>query len=206
MIDNTTATSATATATTTTPKNTAWRSLRSLHLVRAAFSVTWAALVVTTSASLTPADRPTLLAALLLVSYPLWDVIATAVEGRTVDAGAVHRGGSTANIAGGLAAAVAIAIGLIDTIATAMLVFGAWALLAGALQLAVAIRRRASVGAQWPMLISGGLSVLAGATIAAMSTASTSGLSTIAGYAAFGAFWFLVSAAALTLRDRHPSH
>jgi uncharacterized membrane protein HdeD (DUF308 family) len=205
VIDNTTFTTATTTATTTAPEITTWRSLRSLHLVRAAFSLTWAALVITTSASLTSADRPTAFTAVLLISYPLWDVLATAFERREADTGATHRGSSTANIAVGLTATVATAIALLDTIGTAMLVFGTWALLAGATQLVVAVRRRAAVGAQWPMIISGGLSVLAGATFAAMSTSSTSGLSAIAGYAAFGAFWFLVSAAALTMHNWHSS-
>jgi hypothetical protein len=52
------------------------------------------------------------------------------------------------------------------------------------------------------MIISGGLSVLAGASFAAMSGSAGSGLSTIGGYSAFGAFWFLVSAIALTPRAR----
>jgi len=89
-----------------------------------------------------------------------------------------------------------------STIGTTLLVFGVWALLSGAIQLAVAIRRRHTVGAQWPMVISGGLSVLAGISFAAMSASSTSDLSSIAGYSAFGAFWFLVSAIALTIRGR----
>ena len=205
MLNDTTSTTAAATATTAAPESGTWRSLRSLHLVRAAFSLTWVALVVTTSASLTSADRPTALAAVLLVSYPLWDVLVTALERRRTTSVAIPRGSSTATIAVGLVATVAMALALLDTIGTAMLVFGAWALLAGALQLVVAVRRRAAMGAQWPMMISGGLSVLAGAAFAAMSTSSTSGLSAIAGYAAFGAFWFLVSAAALTMHNRRPS-
>ncbi len=203
MIDNTSSTTETTTATTTAPETMTWRSLRSLHLVRAAFSLTWVTLVVTTSAALVSVDRPTGLAAVLLVSYPLWDVLATVFERRVADTGAPHRGSSAANIAVGLAATVAIAVAVLDTIGTAMLVFGAWALLAGAIQLVTAIRRRMVVGAQWPMMVSGGLSVLAGASFAVMSRSSTSGLSAIAGYAAIGAFWFLVSAAALT---RHHSH
>ena len=207
MTDDTISTTATATTTetSTAPETTTWRSLRSLHLVRAAFSLTWVALVVATSTSLVTADRPTAFAAVLLVSYPLWDVLATAFERRAVGTGAIHGGSSAANIALGLAATVAMAIAVLATIGTAMLVFGAWALLAGAIQLVVAVRRRASVGAQWPMMISGGLSVLAGASFAAMSTSSTSGLSAIAGYAAFGAFWFLVSAAALTVHNSRRS-
>jgi hypothetical protein len=43
---------------------------------------------------------------------------------------------------------------------------------------------------------------LAGASFAAMSGSATSKLSTLAGYSACGAFWFLVSAIALTVRGR----
>ncbi|MFI1481216.1 hypothetical protein [Streptomyces sp. NPDC020747] len=52
------------------------------------------------------------------------------------------------------------------------------------------------------MVISGGLSVLAGTSFATMSASATSGLSTLAGYSAFGAFWFLVSAITLNIRSR----
>ena len=83
-----------------------------------------------------------------------------------------------------------------------LFVFGIWALLSGAIQLVVAIQRRRTVGAQWPMVISGGLSVLAGANFAFMSASATSSLSTVAGYSAFGAFWFLVSVIALSIRSR----
>ncbi|WP_237557704.1 MULTISPECIES: hypothetical protein [Streptomyces] len=52
------------------------------------------------------------------------------------------------------------------------------------------------------MIISGAQSVLAGTVIAAGSASATSGLSTLAGYSAFGAFWFLVSVVALSNRGR----
>ncbi|NUP44159.1 MAG: hypothetical protein HOY76_45825 [Streptomyces sp.] len=191
----TTVTSSTTT-TTTTPSG-----LRSLYLIRVAFSLIWVALVATTSASLVSTDRPTVIAAVLLVIYPLWDVIATLLEHRMAGTGSTDRVGTT-NGALGLATAAGMIIAVFSTIGTALLVFGIWALLAGAIQLAVAIRRRRTVGAQWPMVISGGLSVLAGASFAVMSASPTSSLSTLAGYSAFGAFWFLVSAIALSIRSR----
>ncbi|MFD8378312.1 DUF308 domain-containing protein [Streptomyces sp. NPDC059679] len=191
----TTVTSSTTTTTTTSS------GLRSLYLIRVAFSLIWVALVVTTSASLVSADRPTAIAAVLLVIYPLWDVIATLLERRMAGTGSTDSVG-TANVALGLATTAGMIIAVFSTIGTALLVFGIWALLAGAIQLAVAIRRRRTVGAQWPMVISGGLSVLAGASFAVMSASATSSLSTVAGYSAFGAFWFLVSAIALSIRSR----
>ncbi|MFI1332670.1 DUF308 domain-containing protein [Streptomyces sp. NPDC020845] len=191
----TTVTSSTTT-TTTTPSG-----LRSLYLIRVAFSLIWVALVVTTSASLVSTDRPTVIAGVLLVIYPLWDAIATLLERRMAGTGSTDRVGTT-NVALGLATAAGMIIAVFSTIGTALLVFGIWALLAGAIQLVVAIWRRRTVGAQWPMVISGGLSVLAGASFAAMSASATSSLFTVAGYSAFGAFWFLVSAIALSIRSR----
>ncbi|MFI8074119.1 DUF308 domain-containing protein [Streptomyces sp. NPDC086033] len=191
----TTVTSSTTT-TTTTPSG-----LRSLYLIRATFSLVWVALVATTSASLTSTDKPTAIAAVLLVIYPLWDVIATLLERRMAGTGSMDHVGTT-NMALGLAATAGMIIAVFSTIGTALLVFGIWALLSGAIQLVVAIRRRRTVGAQWPMVISGGLSVLAGASFAAKSASATSGLSAIAGYSAFGAFWFFVSVITLSIRSR----
>ncbi|MCF1593880.1 DUF308 domain-containing protein [Streptomyces muensis] len=196
-----TSSTTTSTITSTTPTPTMSSGLRSLHLIRVAFSLIWVALVVTTSASLVSTDRPTATAAVLLVSYPLWDAVATLLERRMAGTGSADRVGTT-NVALGLATAAGMIIAVFSTIGTTLLVFGIWALLSGAIQLVVAIRRRRTVGAQWPMVISGGQSVLAGAGIAATSASATSGLSTVAGYSAFGAFWFLVSVTALSIRGR----
>jgi len=191
-----TQTTATPTTTTSTPSG-----LRSLYLIRVVFSLIWVALVFTTSASLKSTDTPTVIAAVLLIIYPLWDVIATLLERRMAGTGSTSRV-SAINVALGLAAAIGMIIATFSTIGPALLVFGIWALLSGAIQLVTAIRRQRTVGAQWPMIISGGLSVLAGAAFASMSGSATSGLSTVAGYSAFGAFWFLVSVIALSLRTR----
>ncbi|MEU0969255.1 DUF308 domain-containing protein [Streptomyces sp. NPDC005917] len=192
----TTVTSTTSTTATPTPSG-----LRSLYLIRVVFSLIWVALVFTTSASLVSTDRPTVIAAVLLIVYPLWDAIATLLERRLAGTGSANRV-STVNMGLGLATTAGMIIAVFSTIGTALLVFGVWALLSGAIQLVVAIRRRRTVGAQWPMVISGGQSVLAGATVAATSASATSGLSTVAGYSAFGAFWFLVSVIALSIRSR----
>ncbi|CCK25581.1 hypothetical protein BN159_1202 [Streptomyces davaonensis JCM 4913] len=185
----------------TTTTTTTSSGLRSLYLIRVAFSLIWVALVFATSASLVSADKPTAIAAVLLVVYPLWDAIATLLEQRMTGTGSMDRVGAT-NVALGIATAAVMTAAVFSTIGAALLVFGIWALLSGAIQLVVAIRRRRTVGAQWPMIISGGLSVLAGASFAAMSASDTSGLSGIAGYSAFGAFWFLVSVVALSVRGR----
>lgn len=186
--------------TTTTPLS----GLRSVYLIRTVFSLIWVALVFSTSSSLVATDKPTAIAAVLLIVYPLWDAIATLVERRMTGVAATSV--STVNVALGIVATIGMLIAAFSTIGKTLLVFGAWALLSGAIQLVVAIRRRRMVGAQWPMVISGGLSVLAGASFIGMSNSATSGLSTIAGYSAFGAFWFLVSAIALTIRSRRSTH
>ncbi|WAZ25723.1 DUF308 domain-containing protein [Streptomyces cinnabarinus] len=193
----------TAPSRTTTPSTTS-SGLRSLYLIRVAFSLIWVALVLATSASLVSTDEPTAIAAALLVVYPLWDAIATLLEQRLAGTGSLDRVGAT-NVVLGLAATAGMIAAAFATVATALLVFGVWALLSGAIQLVVAVRRRRTVGAQWPMVISGSLSVLAGASFAAMSASDTSGLSALVGYSAFGAFWFLVSVIALSVRDRRAS-
>ncbi|MEV8376012.1 DUF308 domain-containing protein [Kribbella sp. NPDC056861] len=168
---------------------------KTLYLIRAAFSLVWVALISVTSNSLVATDNLTVIAAVLLVIYPLWDVAATLLERRQDSTG-------TINVALGIVATVGMLAAAFSTVGKALLVFGVWASLSGAIQLVVAIRRRRTVGAQWPMIISGGLSVLAGGTFVSMSSSATAGLSTLAGYSAFGAFWFLVAAVALTLRGR----
>ncbi|GAB7109739.1 membrane protein [Streptomyces phaeofaciens JCM 4814] len=194
-------TQTTVTSTASTTATTTLSGLRVLHLIRVVFSLIWVVLVFSTSARLVSADKPTAIAAALLVVYPLWDVIATLLERRLAGTGSTDRV-SAVNLGLGLATTTGMIVASFSTIGKALLVFGAWALLAGAVQLVVAIRRRRTVGAQWPMVISGGQSVLAGATIAATSSSATSGLSTVAGYSAFGAFWFLVSVIALSIRTR----
>jgi hypothetical protein len=72
----------TTTATTVTPSG-----LRSLYLIRVVFSLIWVALVFATSDSLKSTDSPTVIAAVLLSIYPLWDVIATLLERRLAGTG-----------------------------------------------------------------------------------------------------------------------
>ena len=86
-----------------------------------------------------------------------------------------------------------------------MAVFGVWAALAGLFQLITGLRRWKSYGAQWPMILSGAQSVLAGTHFVAKAHGHASlGATTVAPYAAFGAFYFLLSGVWLLLSDaRH---
>lgn len=73
------------------------------------------------------------------------------------------------------------------------------------LQLGTALRRWKSAGAQWAMVLSGGQSALAGAFFVFQSLQAVPAIAqTVAGYAAFGAFYFLVSAIALFVSKRTP--
>jgi uncharacterized membrane protein HdeD (DUF308 family) len=173
--------------------------LRTLSVIRAVFSAIWVVLVLTTTAGLHSPDRPTAIAAILLVVYPLWDVVATLLE-RPL-AGSMSRTGLV-NVVLGLLATIAMIVAVLDTVGAALLVFGVWALFSGAIQLVTALLRRRTLGAQWPMIVSGGISVFAGASFALMSSAASSQLTGVGGYSAFGAVWFVVSAVLLTVRLR----
>jgi uncharacterized membrane protein HdeD (DUF308 family) len=170
------------------------RSLRTLYFVRAAFSIVWVALVFGLASSATVAAGPTAVASVLLVIYPIWDVVATVFDlraNRSAQASALPQ---LLNMAFGVAAAIAIGIAITVGLTPAIVAFGVWAFISGAVQFTLALIRRRTLGAQWPMIISGGLSVVAGIAFAIMAGSPTSGLTSIASYSAFGAFWYLVGA------------
>lgn len=171
--------------------------LRSLYLVRVAFSVTWVVLVLATGRGLASGDSPGAVVAALLVAYPLWDAIATVLELRITGDTEARDRVRVGNIVLSVLATIAMAVAVSSTIGATLTVFGTWALVAGAIQLALAIRRRRAVGAQWPMMLSGAISVLAGITFVATSGSTSAGLTNVAGYSAFGAFWFLLAVIAL---------
>jgi uncharacterized membrane protein HdeD (DUF308 family) len=81
-------------------------------------------------------------------------------------------------------------------------VFGIWASLSGLFQLITGVTRWKSYGAQWAMILSGAQSVLAGVFMLKQASGPQPvGITDIAPYAAFGAFYFLVSAVSLTISD-----
>ena len=167
--------------------------LRNYYFVRAAFSAAWVA------AAFSIGGAAPLAAAALLVVYPAWDAAANWFD-------AANNGGLAKNrtqalnvaVSAATAAGVAASLGSMNAV---LGVFGAWAILSGLLQLATGVRRWKSYGAQWAMILSGAQSSLAGGFFIKQSlgTAVPSILD-IAPYAAFGAFYFLVSAVLLTLR------
>ncbi len=168
-------------------------SLRTLYFIRTAFSVVWVILVFVLASTVTTSTKPSIAAIVLLTIYPLWDAVATIADIRATPTATTHVP-QYINIAIGVVAAVAVLISTLASLPPALVAFGVWASLSGAFQLFLALRRRKPVGGQWPMIISGGLSVLAGISFIVTSGAPKTGLTTLAGYSAFGAFWYLVGA------------
>lgn len=163
------------------------RSLQKLYFLRAGFSIIWVILV----ASL--AKTNTAIATALFIVYPAWDVIATFFDIKA-NPPAADKTPQYVNAVIGIATAIGVILALQKGIPQALIVFGAWAILTGLIQLILGLRRRKQLGGQWPMIISGGQSMVAGGAFIAMAHQPNQGITTLAGYAAFGAFYFLLSA------------
>jgi uncharacterized membrane protein HdeD (DUF308 family) len=138
----------------------------------------------------------------LLVLYPAWDAVANGWDARA-NGGFQVNGSQTLNVATSAIIALAVTVALQVDMHLVLGLFGVWAILSGLLQLITGVRRWRLYGAQWAMILSGAQSALAGAFFIKQSTgAAMPSITTIAPYAAFGAFYFLVSAIALTLKGR----
>lgn len=171
---------------------TASRWLTSYYFVRAGVSAAWVAAAVTVGPTMSP------VAAALLVAYPAWDAAANLADAQR-NGGWRANTSQVVNAAISVATALAVAVALGRSLHAVLAVFGAWAILAGLLQLATGIRRW-STGAQWAMVLSGAQSALAGVFFLTKATGvAAPGLADLAPYAAFGAFYFLLSAMWLTL-------
>lgn len=172
-------------------------SLARFHVLRAGVAAAWVAAAVTIGA----ADP--LVGSALLVLYPAWDALANWLDARA-SGGFKANPSQTLNIAvsGAVAVGVAVALSIDERLVLGL--FGVWAIFAGLLQLATGARRWRAYGAQWPMVLSGAQSALAGGFFIkqAAGAAAAGAVVTIAPYAAFGAFYFAVSAVALTLKAR----
>jgi uncharacterized membrane protein HdeD (DUF308 family) len=157
------------------------------YLSRAAFSAVWVTI------ALTLGKQQAGLGAVLLVIYPLWDAAANYVDAAR-NGGLARSRTQAINVFVSLATTLAVLIALPMGLSAVLTVFGVWAVLSGLLQLGTAIRRWKS-GAQWAMVLSGAQSSLAGAffVIQAQQTVPVV-IPTIAGYAGFGAVYFLISA------------
>lgn len=167
--------------------------LRSYYWVRALVSAGWVVAAFTIGKS-APAIE-----AGLLVAYPAWDAVANLVDA-TRNGGLSRNRPQAFNMVVSFLTALAVAVSLGD-MHRVLAVFGVWAFLAGLLQLATGVRRWKSYGAQWAMVLSGAQSALAGTFFLQRSHGpAMPSVVDIAPYAAFGAFYFLVSALWLSFR------
>ncbi|MET4175898.1 uncharacterized membrane protein HdeD (DUF308 family) [Bradyrhizobium sp. LA6.1] len=173
--------------------------LKLYYFIRAAFSVAW---LVAAFAVVGPSSAA--IAGALLVLYPAWDAAANLVDALR-SGGLAQNRTQALNVLVSLVTTVAVLVALQMSMNGVLGVFGAWAILSGLLQLGTAIRRWRSFGAQWAMVLSGGQSALAGGFFIFQATTPMSPtIANVAGYAAVGAIYFLVSAVWLTVTEwRH---
>jgi hypothetical protein len=173
------------------------RSLRNLYFARTVVQAIWAVTVIGFGVK-NPA-----VGAILLVLYPLWDVACTVYDlrasaGSDSDAGSGASAGMASattqyvNAAAGVLTAIAIGLTAYAHPQYAVAAFGGWALVAGLLQLVVGVVRRQSLGGQWAMILSGAQSTLAGVAFALGGLADKIHVKDLAGYAVFGAIYFLI--------------
>jgi len=163
------------------------RSLRRLYFIRAAFSVSWVILMALFG------KTSMAIASVLLIIYPAWDVVGTFLDLRANQPNA-SKTPQYINAAISSVATVAVGIALQKGVPQTLIVFGSWAILTGLIQLILGLRRRKLLGGQWLMIISGGQSVLAGTSFILLAHDPTKGLASLGGYAAFGAFYYLLAA------------
>jgi uncharacterized membrane protein HdeD (DUF308 family) len=175
------------------PTNSTW--LRTLYLTRAAFSIAWVLLAFTVAPVL-PA-----LASVLLVVYPAWDALANAVDARQ-SGGMAASTTQVINVLVSAATTVAMVVAVQQGMPAVFVVFGVWAVLSGLLQLGTAVRRWKQHGAQWAMVLSGAQSALAGSFFVKQASGPAPMLQNLAGYAAVGAVYFLISGFVLLWRER----
>jgi uncharacterized membrane protein HdeD (DUF308 family) len=166
--------------------------LRSYYFARAIFSIAWIAAAVLFRAHPVPV-------ALLLVAYPAWDALANLVDAR-VNGGLIANPPQALNVVVSAITALAVVAAIRSGMSTVLAVFGIWAILSGVLQLSTGARRWRHYGAQWAMILSGAQSALAGGYMINQSLGTHAPtILDIAPYAAFGAFYFLLSAIALAV-------
>ncbi|RVU01388.1 hypothetical protein EOD41_05335 [Mucilaginibacter limnophilus] len=167
------------------------KSLRRLYFIRTTFSIIWVILVSVFAKS------NTTIANILFVIYPAWDVFATFLDIKA-NPQQVSKTPQYVNIVFGILTTIGVVLALQKGVSQALIVFGVWAFVSGLVQLILGISRRKKLGGQWPLIISGGQSMLAGISFIAMANSPTMGVSSLAGYSAFGAFYFLLSAIRLS--------
>ncbi len=167
--------------------------LKLYYFVRTAFSAIWVA------AAFMAGQDSSVIAAVLLVAYPAWDALANLIDA-SFSGGLGQNRTQTINVVVSAVTTLAVILALGMSMNWVLGVFGLWAILSGLLQLGTAVGRWKSYGAQWAMILSGGQSALAGTFfIVQARMPMPPSITNVAGYAAVGAFYFLVSAMWLTV-------
>ena len=162
--------------------------LKQYYFTRAAFSVLWV------TAALTIGQQSFAVAAALLIAYPAWDAAANFVDAARSGGLAVNRS-QAINVTASSIMTIAVIIALTMNMNWVLGAFGLWAIFSGLLQLGTAVTRWRTNGGQWAMVLSGGQTALAGAVFMYQAHMPLEpSISTVVGYAGFGAFYFLVSA------------
>lgn len=170
--------------------------LKTYYYLRFAVSALWVALAFTIARNVPQ------LAAVMLVAYPAWDALANYLDADR-SGGLARNKSQMLNFVVSLVTAVAVAAALPHGMHAVLQIFGIWAVLSGLFQLLTGVRRWKSYGAQWAMILSGAQSGLAGAHMLSKAAgAAPVSIADIAPYAAFGAFYFLISAVSLTISAR----
>ena len=170
------------------------QALRNLYYVRFGFAIVWAILLTLIATTINPA------AIALIVIYPLFDVAAAIIDYRS-SGSSRPKAPLYINMALSLLTAIGLAVAVGSGIPNVLRVWGVWAITAGIVQLIVAVLRR-RLGGQVAMVLSGGISVFAGAGFILMAGGPNAALTGVAGYAALGGIFFLISAIRLHLVSR----
>ncbi|GAA4567861.1 hypothetical protein [Planotetraspora kaengkrachanensis] len=171
-----------------------------IYLVRGLVAIAWAVGFSAVHDSMSAAS------VVLLVAYPLIDVVASLLDVRE-DPGTPARTLQVFNTALSALAAVALGLAAAGGDAAVLFAFGVWAVVSGVAQFTVAVRRRGpELGLQWPMLIAGALSVIAGSTYFVQAAGENPSLAPLVTYTAAGGTFFVLQAAALAWRRRRTRH
>ncbi|MEH6681990.1 MAG: hypothetical protein V7724_15695 [Sediminicola sp.] len=174
------------------------KAFRKLYYARAVFSIIWVLLVFTF------AEKNTFITNMLFIIYPAWDAFATFLDIKIDNR--ESKVPQYVNLAISATTTIGVLLALLKGLPTALIVIGIWAIVTGLIQLVLAIRRRKLLGGQWPMIISGGQSMIGGSSFIILADSPTIGMHSLAGYAAFGALYFLLSAIRLTLGNKKNKH
>jgi uncharacterized membrane protein HdeD (DUF308 family) len=159
-----------------------------VFLIRGIIAILWAVAFAAVAGSLT--TGVTVGAGVLLVVYPLIDVVGSLLDARGQH-GTARRVLLT-NAATSTVAAVALGVAAAAGVAESLAVFGVWAVVSGAAQLVVALRRRAQFGIQLPMVLAGAVSVLLGFVFLMSAASANPMVRMVVVYAASGGADFII--------------